>query len=112
MATVKPKVYIIPTLGIQIAKCREYSQTLGTDVGIICILGSLGPYIPNQDLEALDPLLGLNPESYGLCSDCSAAQCQPFLKIHAAAGFGVSFRFVKGLTRSNTPWDPTDRLGM
>ena len=28
-------------LGIQIAQCRYYLQTLGPNVGIICILGSL-----------------------------------------------------------------------
>ena len=30
------------TLGIQIAQCRYYLQTLWPNVGIICILGSLG----------------------------------------------------------------------
>ena len=30
------------TLGIQIAQCRYYLQTLGPNVGIIHILGSLG----------------------------------------------------------------------
>ena len=30
------------SLGIQIAQCRQYLQTLGFNVGIICILGSLG----------------------------------------------------------------------
>ena len=29
-------------LGIQIAQCRSYLQTLGPNVGIICIHGSLG----------------------------------------------------------------------
>ena len=30
------------TLGIQIAQCRQYSQTVGPNVGIISVLGSLG----------------------------------------------------------------------
>ena len=37
-------------LGIQIAQCRQYLHTLGPNVGIICILGSLG-YCPNPKLE-------------------------------------------------------------
>ena len=31
-------------IGIQLAQCRYYVQTLGPNVGISCVLGSLGGY--------------------------------------------------------------------
>ena len=46
------------SLGILIAQCRYYLQTLGPNVGIICILGSLGYLL--QSSSQLE-----NPENFG-----------------------------------------------
>ena len=80
-------------LGIQIAQCRQYLQTLGPNVGIICILGSLGDSVEVYDLdlygkEVQISLLQPDDSTHAWCSYGNfPAAVEPVLLTLQASGF-------------------------